>query len=81
MLWYQFGLFEAYYEVMRYDDVLNYVNANLANGGEYVEETYYWQGRAFAAQGRTAEAAEAFRNALRQNRLFAAAQTALNALQ
>jgi hypothetical protein len=81
MLWYQFGLFEAYFEVKRYDDVLNYVNANLANGGEYVEETYYWQGRALAAKGRTAEAAEAFRNALRHNRLFAPAQTALNALQ
>ena len=81
MLWYQFGPFEAYYEVMRYDDVLNYVNANLANNGEYVEETYYWQGRAFAAQGRTGEAAEAFRNALRHNRLFTPAQSALDALQ
>lgn len=81
MLWYQFELFEAYYEVMRYDDVLNFVNANLANNGEYVEETYYWQGRAFAAQGRTAEAAEAFRNALRHNRLFAPAQSALDSLQ
>ena len=80
MLWYQFGLFEAFYEVGRYDDVLNQVNANLANGGEYVEEVYYWQGRALAAQGRTSEAINAFQNALRHNPLFTLAQDALNEL-
>jgi TolA-binding protein len=52
----------------------------LNNGGEYVEETYYWQGRVFAAQGRTGEAATAFRNALRHNSHYTAAQEALNAL-
>lgn len=80
MLWYQFGPFEAYYEVGRYQDVLNYVNNNLSNGGEYVEETYYWQGRALAALGRTAEAGTAFRNAVNRNRLFQEATDALNAL-
>lgn len=80
MLWYQFGPFEAYFEVGRYEDVLTYVNNNLSNGGEYVEETYYWQGRVYAAQGRTQDAAVAFRNALRHNRLYTAAQEALDEL-
>lgn len=80
MLWYQFGLFEAYYNVGRYDDVLVYVENNLANGAEYVEETYYWQGRVFAQQGRTQEAISAFRTALRRNSNFDAAQQALDSL-
>lgn len=80
MLWYQFGPFEAYYHVGRYEDVILYANNNLTNGAEYVEETYYWQGRAYAAQGRTQLAAEAFRTALRRNRLYTEAQQALDDL-
>lgn len=80
MMWYQFGPFEAYYEMERYDDVLIYVESNLSNGGEYVEETYYWQGRALAAQGQTNAARSAYREALRRNYLFEDAQIALNAL-
>lgn len=80
MLWYQFGPFEAYYQVGRYEDVLNYVNNNLTNGGEYVEETYYWQGRVYEAMGRTSEAASAFRTALNRNNLFTRAQVALDRL-
>lgn len=80
MLWYQFGPFEAYYETGRYNDVLSYVETNLGNGGEWVEETYYWQGRVFAAQGRTNEARTAFRTALNRNRLFEDARRALDAL-
>jgi tetratricopeptide (TPR) repeat protein len=79
-MWYQFGPFEAYYEMERYDDVLIYVESNLSNGGEYVEETYYWQGRALAAQGQTNAARSAYREALRRNYLFEDAQIALNAL-
>ncbi len=77
MLWYQFGLFEAYYNMQRYDDVLSYVTSNLNNGGSYVEETYYWQGRAYAAQGRRDLAADAFRRALTHNPRYTAAQEAL----
>lgn len=80
MLWYQFGPFEAYYEQGRYDDILSLVNNNLSNGGEYVEETYYWQGRALAAKGDTAGAQTAFRRAINQNRHFQEARDALNAL-
>lgn len=80
MLWYQFGMYETYFNVGRYDDVMAFVNANLNNGGEYVEETHYWQGRVLAAQGRTSEAAAAFNRALRHNPRFTAAQEALNSL-
>jgi hypothetical protein len=80
MLWYQFGPYEAYFNVGRYDDVIALVNTNLINGGNYVEETYFWQGRVFAALGQTEQAAAAFRAALRQNPLFTAAQQALDTL-
>lgn len=80
MLWYQFGPYEAYYNVGRYQDVLSYAESNLSNGGEYVEETHYWQGRALAAIGDNAGAATAFRNAISNNRLFTDAADALTAL-
>jgi hypothetical protein len=80
MLWYQFGPFEAYYNVQRYDDVTALVDTNLTNGAEYVEETFYWQGRVLAAQGRTQAAAGAFNQALSRNPFFTAAQTALDEL-
>jgi hypothetical protein len=80
MLWYQFGPYEAYYNERRYDDVLHHVRANLNNGGQWVEETYYWQGRALAAQGNRQQAAAAFQTALRRNRNFEAARQALDNL-
>jgi hypothetical protein len=80
MTWYQFGPFEAYYGAGRYNEVLSLASANIANGAEYVEETYYWQGRAFEALDRRGEAATAYRTALRRNPRYTEAQTALNAL-
>jgi tetratricopeptide (TPR) repeat protein len=80
MLWYQFGPFEAYYNVGRYDDVLQYAANNLSNNGRYVEETYYWQGRALAAQGDTDGARNAFSRALRYNSNFEAARQARDSL-
>ncbi len=79
-LWYQFGPYEAYYQTGRYSEVLSLVAANLSNGGEYVEETYYWQGRALAAQNDVNAAGVAFRTALRRNPRFQAAEDALNTL-
>jgi len=78
--WYQHGPFEAYFNAGRLDDVLALVNANLTNGAQYVEETYYWQGKVMAAQGDTAGAINAFRRALSHNPRYAAAQQELNAL-
>jgi hypothetical protein len=80
MLWYQFGMYEAYFNVGRYEDVLSIVEYNLNNGGQYVEETFYWQGRVYAAQGLNSEAASSFRRAIAQNSHFEAAREALNSV-
>lgn len=77
---YQFGIFEAYFNVQRYNDVLSLVDATLNNGGQYVEEIFYWQGKVLAAQGDTTKAASAFRSALSHNPNFTAAQEALDQL-
>lgn len=75
--WYQFGPFEAYYNAGRYDDVMALVNANLTNT-QYVEETFYWQGRVLLAQGDTRGAATAFNRAIQANPRFTAAREALD---
>lgn len=80
MLWYQFGPFEAYFETGRYDDVLALVNSNTANAGSNVEESFYWQGKVYAAQGRAGEAAASFQRALAQNPRYQAARDALGTL-
>jgi hypothetical protein len=77
MTLYQFGPFEAYYNLGRYDEVLALVNANMNNGGQYVEEMYYWQGLVLEKQGDSQKAAAAFRQALDHNPRYAAAQDAL----
>jgi tetratricopeptide (TPR) repeat protein len=57
MNWYQFGMFEAYLNVGRYDDVIALARANLDDGGgQYVEETYYYAGLARQAMGETERA-------------------------
>lgn len=78
--WYQFGAFEAYFETGRYADVLALVDVNLTNGAEYVEETYYWQGRVYEAQQRFTEASQSFQRALSHNPRYAAASDALNSM-
>jgi tetratricopeptide (TPR) repeat protein len=50
MLWYQFGPYESYYTVGRYDDVTALTNATLATTAN-LEESYYWRGLARLAQG------------------------------
>jgi len=79
MLWYQFGTFEAYFNVGRYDDVISLAQSNLNNAPE-LEESYYWRGRALAELGNTSEAASNFRTALNYNPLFEDAQIALDNL-
>ncbi len=79
MMWYQFGAFEAFYEVGRYDDVLSLVRINL-NNAEEIEESYYWQGRVQEAQGNAAQAASSYRRALAYNRNYREARAALEGL-
>jgi tetratricopeptide (TPR) repeat protein len=52
MMWYQFGPFEAYLNVGRYQDVIDLAQANLNDGGgQYVEETFYYAALARAGMG------------------------------
>jgi tetratricopeptide (TPR) repeat protein len=76
MLWYQFEIFEAYLAVGRYQDVadLGYATAYSAGGHE---EAYYYQGLAYAAQGRNDLAVSNLRKALDYNPNFAPAEEAL----
>jgi tetratricopeptide (TPR) repeat protein len=50
MLWYQFGPYESYYAVGRYEDVIALTSATLATASN-LEESYYWRGMAQWAQG------------------------------
>lgn len=76
MLWYQFGPFEAYFAVQRYDDVLALADVNLRNAGN-LEESHYWRGRALLAQGEIEQARKAFERAVKYNPNFTEAKTAL----
>ena len=52
MLWYQFAPYEAYLAVGRHADVLALSEATLGSqGGQNVEETYYYRGLALRAAG------------------------------
>jgi hypothetical protein len=52
MMWYQFGPYQAYYEVGRYDDVIRLATFAVGRTAEpALEESYYWRGRAKAALG------------------------------
>ena len=77
--WYQFGAFEAYFKVGRYDDVLSLVQINQ-NNARVLEETYYWQGRVQEAQGSPQQAAASFRRALSYNPNYHDARKALDSL-
>jgi tetratricopeptide (TPR) repeat protein len=76
MLWYQFGPYEAYYQVGRYDDVLLLAEVTLKDR-PYFEESYYYRGLALQAQGRTEEALNALRRAARFNPNYEPAANAL----
>jgi len=77
--WYRFEVFEAYFEMGRYDDVLSLAQVNL-NSAPELEESFYWRGRVYAAQGNVQRAADAFRSALRFKPNYAAARQALDSL-
>jgi len=79
MMWYQHGAFAAYFAVGRYQDVLT-LSAHNQNTAPELEETYYWRGRVYEAQGQTQRAASAYRRALGYNRNYEAARQALDSL-
>ncbi len=69
MMWYQFGPFEAYYEMGRYQDVIDLARSVIANTPG-VEEVYYYAGRAYAALGDTVRAEGNYEVAILRNRYF-----------
>lgn len=78
MMWYQFGPFEAYLQVGRYEDVIALAQANLNDGGgQYVEETFYYGGLARLAMGETERAINNFNGAISFNPNFTPARVAL----
>ena len=80
MLWYQFGPYESYYAVGRYDDVIALANATLATTGN-LEESYYWRGMARLAQGDADGARSDFKAALRFHRDWPPAVIALDSME
>jgi hypothetical protein len=81
MLWYQFGPFEAYYHVGRYQDMLDLAQALLNDGGgHFVEETFYYGGLARQGMGELDRARSNFAQAIFLNANYTPARTALAAL-
>ena len=78
MLWYQFGPFEAYYNVGRYDDMIALARANQNDGGgHFVEETRYYLGLAREGRGELDLALENYNAALAFNPNFTPALEAI----
>ena len=77
LLWYQFGPYEAYYEVGRYEDVESLAESTLATT-DFVEQTYYWLGMTYAARGFPDIAGEQFTNVIELNPIFFAAERERN---
>jgi tetratricopeptide (TPR) repeat protein len=82
MNWYQFGMYEAYNAVGRYDDVLELTRIQLNEQGtsQYIEETFYYGGLARAGKGETDRALNNLSYALQLNPNFSPAQEAINQL-
>jgi tetratricopeptide (TPR) repeat protein len=76
MLWYQFGPYEAYYTVGRYEEVIALADATLATANN-LEESYYWRGRARLAMGDASGARADFEAALRYHENWVPAAEAL----
>lgn len=79
MLWYQFGPFRAYYETLRYQELIALADATIATAGD-IEEVYYWKGLGLAAQGDTTGARQVWQRALELNPNYAEAASALSAI-
>jgi hypothetical protein len=81
MLWYEFQIYFAYMKVGRYDDMIDITDNILSEqGGQNVQETYYYRGFALQFQGDIAGAAAAFERALQLNENFYPAQIALDSI-
>ncbi len=79
MLWYQFGPYEAYFEVGRYEDVILLADTTLQDR-PYFEESYYFKGLALAKLGQLSDARSNLERAVRFNNNFLIATEALDQL-
>lgn len=78
-LWYRPGPYQAYYQTGRYADVITLANSVLSMLSKRgLEESHYWRGMAYAAQGETAKAADDFKIALALRPTYAEAAEALS---
>jgi len=80
LMWYMYGPYEAYYNIGRYQDVLDLAD-NTESTTPYVEEIYYWRGMALAALGRLDEAITQLDRATAFNPYFTPAATAKALIQ
>ncbi|HEX3051935.1 MAG TPA: tetratricopeptide repeat protein [Aggregatilineaceae bacterium] len=80
LLWYQFGPFEAYYQLGRYDDVIALADSVL-DDTIYIEEIHYWKGMALVQQGKFDAALESFQTALQMNANYFPAQQAIQLIE
>jgi len=74
--WYFHGLYESYFEIGRYDDVIALANASLTTAAN-LEESYYWRAKARLAQGDATGATADLQTALRYHRGWEPATTLL----
>jgi len=82
MAWYQFGIYEAYFALERYGDMIALAQASLNDGGgQYVEETYYYGGLARQGLGEFDRAISNYNAAIQFNPNFTPAIEARDALQ
>ncbi len=80
MLWYQFMPYEAYLQTGRFDNVIDLAN-NTLRTTRYVEETFYFKGRAYELQGDYGSAQVEYENALTFNPNHSQAQAALRRVE
>jgi hypothetical protein len=81
MLWYQTGLYSAYYHAGRYQDVLVLANLTLEGALVDIEESLYWRARAKHALGDAIGARRDYQRALAFNPNFEPARSALAELE
>jgi tetratricopeptide (TPR) repeat protein len=79
MLWYQYGPFQAYHQVGRYEEVLSLAEATLAHTTS-IEEIYFWKGMAHNSLGDLESARQAWERCLELNPNFLPALDALASL-
>ncbi len=80
MLWYQFGPYEAYYQIGRYEDVILLADVTLKDR-PYFEESYYYMALAQLELGQVDEARRNLRKAVDFNPNFQPARAALEELE